>query len=121
MEWENAHETAALELAAEDLYGLWEVVWRLRQIHPDASDLDLHDWARRAIQQLSREGFIDIFQMDLPASHRVPLTQEQVTRILALPDIWEPPSEQTHEYRMGATDQGKTEYRDRTKNGGFVA
>jgi hypothetical protein len=113
-------ETAALELALEDLYGLWEVVWRFRQLYPEAADSLLQKWAGDTIRYLFEKGFIDIFQMDLPAATRYPLKQKDVERVLGSPHVWAPPSEQAHEYRIGAAERGRRAYRKRTREGGFI-
>lgn len=116
---QSDRETAALELALEDLYGFWEVVWRFRQLYPQAADSLLQEWAADTIRHLFEKGFIDIFQMDLPAAARYPLKRKEVERVLGSNDVWAPPSEQPHEYRIGATERGRRAYSKRTREGGF--
>src|SRR5690349_7493420 len=100
---QSDREAAVLELALEDLYGLWEVVWRFRQLYPEAPDQLLQKWAADAVGRLSKQGLIDIFHMNVPAAERYPLTQKEVDELLSASGIWSPPSEQIDEYRVGAT------------------
>ena len=47
----GTHRTA-LWLAIEDYSGLWEVVWELRKLRPDASEAELRRDAAHAVSAL---------------------------------------------------------------------
>jgi hypothetical protein len=101
-------QQAALELAVEDDYGLWEIIWRLRTLQPDLPAASLETLARSAVLDLATQRFVDLFRMDDPV--REPLSASEAETILNRAQSWLPPNEQPHEYRIAATDAGKREY-----------
>ena len=97
-----------LDLAVEDFYGLWELVWRLQTCDPGLS-------RERAIQA-ARSALVALHEQDLVELYRgtkgdpLPITAADVPSLLAEEESWNEPREGTGTLLFGATQKGEEVY-----------
>jgi hypothetical protein len=99
-----------LELTVEDMYGLWEVVWGLRNLLPDRTDLELRDLAKSSIIGLLRKSWIALYSRIGAAGEERPVPGDQVESLLSVEDDWREPSSNSLQILVGATEEGIREY-----------
>lgn len=81
--------------AVEDYAGMWEAVWELRSIHPEASAESLESTAREILTQLIDQGDIELYWCQEPYRETTLIPEDQARRILESADAF------TNRRRMG--------------------
>ncbi|QIM16609.1 hypothetical protein G7067_09645 [Leucobacter insecticola] len=100
---------ALLWLAVEDYAGLWEAVWELRSIHPDAADGFLLDRARVILSELIEKNLIQLFFYQESSEALWSVASDEVGELLAKAENWvEPKSDEDILIRFSATSAGET-------------
>ena len=102
---------SVLELAVEDLYPVWEVLWGLRTVLPSTSDQELRRLAVASIESLLRSGSIDIHCRSGNGEIEPCQSAESVESLLSDDDVWTP--EGSFQVFVLATEQGDDEYYQR--------
>jgi hypothetical protein len=100
-----------LELAVEDLYPVWELLWRLRTVLPSHSDKELRRLAIESIESLLRSGSIDIHCRSGNGEIEPCQFVESVESLLSDDDVWTP--EGSFQMYVLATEQGNDDYYQR--------
>ena len=99
-------EHAVLDLATEEVFGLWDVLWYLR------ASLDLDEGPARAVaveavSALRERGLVELFTSDAPGAPEVPGAALDV----AAREVWRRPAEDGPEVLVGATEEGERVFR----------
>lgn len=81
-----------LDLGSEDFYGLWEILWRLKEVCPNRGESDLLEEARSAIVQLVREGAVALYWRATAASEPVPIGADPGSVLAEIENWCEPRS-----------------------------
>jgi hypothetical protein len=83
-------EQEVLELACEDYYGLYEIIWMLNNSQPEISKTEKIRIADGVIRLLLDKGFIDLFSSEWKTqSHKV-ILQANYQKFLADDAAWQP-------------------------------
>lgn len=101
-----------LELAVEDLYGLWELVWRAKRRYPETSDSDVRAIVQDSVRRLLGEGLISLYRRAAEDNFAA-VSPRSAESILTDPRNWDEPRSDPLEFRVGATEQGKRQYHGR--------
>lgn len=81
-------------LATEDMYGLYEIIWRLNVSHAAYSPDTRVSLARAAVCALARDGFIAIHRLKWqPPRDLGPVPLAALEALLSDPSSWEPGAE----------------------------
>jgi hypothetical protein len=96
--------------AVEDYAGLWEAVWELRSVHPEASAEWLESTAQEILTKLLLEDHIELFWCEEPYGDMAPIPEAQARQILQSPTAWDEPTENAVSVRFSATPEGETAY-----------
>ena len=99
-------EKEVLELACEDYYGLYEIIWTLNASHPEISESEKIACATLAVQSLLNRGWIQLYSSEWPSQSHKLLSSSELRSISLSDDIelWQP-SEQNISF--AATDAGE--------------
>lgn len=100
-----------LDLATDDLIGLWEILPSAREIWSGASDEELRARISAALLELVRMGLVEFYMgRDFSGEH-VHLSEDAITRELSEPRNWDGglPTTERH-VRFGATELGQERY-----------
>src|SRR2546425_1170623 len=82
---------AILEMANEDWYGLYEVIWHMNKVQPDIPQATKIEAARSAIYSLLRAGQIHLGLLEWPkGGPPVSLPDSDIPALLDDPNSWEP-------------------------------
>lgn len=102
---------AALSMGSEDLSGFWELIWELRQQHPEIDDSRLLKLTREAVSTLLLNQLIRAAWWDPETDAETDLTPNEAVRLLDDVRFWMPPqaSDSTH-LRFVTTTSGDRAY-----------
>jgi len=105
-----------LSLAAEDQFGLYEVVWRLNVLYPEASTEQKVEAAQRAMVDLLDDGLVEIcFGATSAWSACEALPTLSAREAIVDPGAWASPDETDDRlYTFYATPRGEQEHLGRT-------
>jgi len=101
---------ALLWAAIEDYVGLWEAVWELRALHPDAIPNELTDRAKTILRDFLRDGLIHLYRVVEPDGEPEIIEDVEASGLLASPDSWEEPGPDWVTIRFSATAGGVQAY-----------
>lgn len=105
---------AILDLATEDYYGLYEILWRLNTLFPDASLGERFSAAQTAMGLLVSGGLVDLYRTGSDSREYTRVPREIAHAKLEETAAWEPPvSREAERYAFAATSAGESEYRTR--------
>jgi len=82
---------AIADLLAEDEYGLWEIVWRLRTLLPNESDEEVRRTARKCLRTLYTQGRILFVRRIGPTGSSTPVDSSEIDSLLADSKSWDEP------------------------------
>jgi hypothetical protein len=98
-----------LSLATEDRFGLYEVVWRLNALHPEASAAQKVEAAQLAMADLLDAGLVEICFGTGSACEALPRLESR--QAVADPGAWASPhGTDGRLYTFSATPRGEREY-----------
>lgn len=97
--------------AIEDYSGLWEAVWELRSVHPEMSTKSLEATARGILEELLREGNIDLYWCQEPYGDMTLVPESEAAGLLAADEAFADPAEDALSVRFSATPSGEALYR----------
>src|SRR4051812_31203105 len=100
--------TSILELAVEDRYPAWELLWRLRTILPSHSDKELRHLVIESIESLLRNGSIDIYCSSDNGEVEPCRSIKSIEALLSDDDVWKP--EGSFQVYVLSTDKGDDDY-----------
>lgn len=106
---DNVHQ-AILDLAVEDSYALWEIVWRLRHLFPARPETEVRCIAHQAVQELIASDLIQLLQLREPDGEELPLPAHEVEETLADERCWQAPPDYAPQIRILATEAGERTY-----------
>lgn len=105
-------QRAALELAVEDHYGLWEILWRITGLRPELSSAAATELARADVAELLTRDLVRLYALaDDDAAVR--LDPSETHDRLADPLSWHEPSPGAPRTALAATDLGVHRYYER--------
>lgn len=87
----QAAKHTALGMAAEDLSGLWELHWELRQQFPDVDDARLIELAGDALEALVTNQLIRVTWWDPEDDLETDIARNEATRLLKDRSHWHAP------------------------------
>jgi hypothetical protein len=99
------------ELAVEDLYPVWEVLWGLRTVWPSTSDKELRRLAVESIESLWRNGSVGLHCRSGNGEIEPCQSVGSVESLLSDDDVWTP--EGSFQVYVLATEKGDDEYYQR--------
>ena len=99
-----------LELAVEDLYGLWEIIWRLRSRFPDSKASELRNIAEATVRELVTRGYVVLYRRSKAPERETLLTVDEADTILSIQTSWDDPIGDSVQILIGATEEGKHAY-----------
>lgn len=109
---------AILWLAVEDYGGLWEAIWELRSIRPDADYDFLLDRARSVLSDLIAQGLVELLHCRESTDDCWPIAEDSAYKLLAQAENWlEPSSLDDILIRFSATPAGDAEVLSRDSTG----
>jgi hypothetical protein len=97
-----------LSLSVEDFYGLWEVLWRVRNLYPERPDSELKEIAETAVRQLLSNGWIALYRQ--AGVERTEIRADEVDALLWDPGNWIEPTSKLSSVVIGATAAGERAY-----------
>lgn len=97
--------------AVEDYAGLWEAVWELRSIHPEADTQSLEASAQVILTQMLNDSQIELYWCLEPYGDMTLITEAEARQILASPGAWSEPTENAVSVRFSATRSGEDHYK----------
>lgn len=100
-------DKALLWLAIEDYAGLWEAMWELRPLHPDADDGELRERSRRELGDLIDRGLVELYLFREPTDDMWPADAGEVDALLDADANWMLPEGDTVSVRFSATTAGE--------------
>jgi len=106
----NTYQQKILELAVEDVYGLWEILWRLQSEFPNSSTADLRQTAESALRGLLRKGWISVGRRSGGAGETAPLRPAETEAALVDRKNWDEPALDARQVVVGATAEGERIY-----------
>ena len=106
----NDDERAILWLAIEDFSGMWEVVWQLRALRPQDSDVELNERAKNVLSRLLQRGWVDLYHCEEPYGKLSRIPSGETESILGDASAWEEPQAGEISKRIGATAEGRKAY-----------
>lgn len=77
-----------LQLAHEDLMGLWEAWWRANAMYPEAAVSERLAYTERVISDLVADGLIDLYRGDSNNNSLIPIAE--LDAVLRDPVSWHP-------------------------------
>jgi hypothetical protein len=104
-EWE------VLTSANEDLCGLYEAVWSMRTMFPDATEQELRKTAYDAMVSLIQKGVVELSWTTARNENITTVATEEALRLLGDESLWEPPEWEAKFLAFGATDKGQRAWR----------
>lgn len=104
----EAARSIVLTCAVEDYSGLYEVLWDLNARFPDTSDDARLRVAQTAVEQLLREGLVEIFAARWAQDSFDAIPKEQALELLHDLTSWQPAEEY---FCVGATSDGEELWR----------
>jgi hypothetical protein len=87
-----------LEMLEEDEYGLYEVIWSLNTLHPDAGAAEKVRAARAAMRELLNENHIALSRAVWASQRRESIPPSEALRLIETLDAWAPPDSDKGEY-----------------------
>ena len=99
-----------LELAVEDYYGFWEIIWRVRNLLPNSTASQLSEIAATALRDLLSRGWVALYRQVLDTGERTPIEPSEVEAVLADPRSWAEPTSDLTPIVFGATEEGERAY-----------
>lgn len=103
-------EHAVLDLATEDNFGLWDVLWYLRgSLRLD--EARARDAAIEAVTTLRERGLVELFTSAAPGAPDLPVAATGEAVELASRELWRRPAEYGREVLVGVTDAGERAFR----------
>jgi hypothetical protein len=103
----NQDAKALLWLAVEDYSGLWEAVWELRSLHPQADPDELIEASRAVLVGLLRDGLIELYRCVEPYGDTTPVADADAPALLEAPKGWDVPEDGVLSVRFTATAAGE--------------
>jgi hypothetical protein len=100
-----------LTSANEDLCGLYEAIWSMRTMFPDANDPELRKIAYDALVSLIEKGVVELSWSTPQESDTQTVATEEALRLLDDQGLWEPPEWEARFVAFGATDKGRRVWR----------
>jgi hypothetical protein len=94
----DAIKEVLLDLANEDWYGLYEIVWRLNALYPGEDESRKQEMAVHALSELICNGSVVIARL---AESAMVLSQAEGLRVIQQPENWRPPSPADIAYGVG--------------------
>jgi hypothetical protein len=104
-EWE------VLTSANEDLCGLYEAVWSMRTMFPDATEQELRKTAYDAMVSLIQKGVVELSWTTARDDNMETVATEEALTLLDDERRWEPPEWEAKFLAFGATDKGQRAWR----------
>ena len=98
-----------LELAVEDEYGLWELVWRLKTSDPSYTDENVVKLASATVTSLLGDGLVRLYVRKSGES-AVPVHDDDALSVLGIPLNWTEPAEGGAAVLIAATPSGEVAY-----------
>jgi hypothetical protein len=83
-------EQEVLELAREDYYGLYEIIWILNSSQPEISRKEKIRIADGVVRLLIDKGFIDLFSSEWKTQSHKAILQKDYQKFLADDAAWQP-------------------------------
>ncbi len=103
-------EHAVLDLATEDVFGLWDVLWYLRAAL-GLEEAPAREVAVEAVRSLRDRGLVELFTSDAPGAPDVPVAAGGAVVDVASREVWRRPAEGGPEVLVGATEAGARVFR----------
>ncbi|MGH9782814.1 MAG: hypothetical protein ACRD88_01405 [Terriglobia bacterium] len=99
-----------LELASEDLFGLWEILWAVRGKDPSVGKSVQEAAVRETVRRLLRQGFVNLYRRTGVSSDETLVEADLIESILDAATPWREPHVNEPAYLVGATEKGKKAY-----------
>lgn len=103
-------QNETLELAVEDFYGLWEIIWRFRALSPHSTDPELRTHAENAVRTLLAGGLVALFRRSKVGGEESPVDQNEIEAALSDQSNWDEPKPDSVQMLVGATSLGERVY-----------
>lgn len=104
----NSFELGILDIATEDYYGLWEVLWAAKEYFPELGPCDLFLETKLRIFEMVEEGLIQIFWLS-PSLEEIVLAEDWKEQ-LENPENWDIASADRWHLRIASTEKGNQIY-----------
>jgi hypothetical protein len=105
-----------LEMATEDFCGLWEIIWRLRDLFPQCLTSELRNKAESAVRELSAKGLIELYRRVGVSGEEKLIPIDEVDRVLSDTASWEEPSKAAVQMLLATTAKGERVYYQKKPN-----
>jgi hypothetical protein len=106
----NPAEYKILELAVDDFFGLWEVIWSLRSVFPGSNQVEIRDIAERALRELLLKGWIFLARRSAISAPEVLIQDNEVNDVLLNEETWREPTRDSMQILVAATEEGERIY-----------
>lgn len=103
-------EREILDMATEDFCGLWEIIWRLRDLSPRGLTLELRNKAESAVRELLAKGWIELYRCAGVSVEEKLIPIDELDRVLSEPASWKEPSKGSVQFLLAATPRGERVY-----------
>ncbi|WP_308797704.1 hypothetical protein [Agromyces silvae] len=101
---------ALLWLGIEDYSGLWEAVWQLKSLHPNALERELAVRARSILIDLLKSDLVALYHCQEPYGALAAIDAELAVGLLTDERAWEAPEANAVSIRYSATPSGEDLY-----------
>ena len=101
---------ALLWAGIEDYAGLWEAVWELNSLRPQAQESENRSSAKRLVCELLKDGHVRLFESREPYEDVTPLPTNEIELVIGQPENWEEPAPKGVSIRFGTTPSGERVY-----------
>lgn len=100
-----------LDLATDDFFGLWELVWRVNAATNASSDVVTREQLRAEVVRLCTDGFVAVYRGRRFDGDEMVLGIDDAKAVLDDPSNWESAVAAAEHFRVAATDKADAEYR----------
>jgi hypothetical protein len=100
-----------LDLATDDFFGLWELVWRVNAVTKSGSDVVTHEQLRAEVLRLCTDGFVAVYRGRRFDGDESVLGIAEAKAILDDRANWESAVAAAEHFRVAATFNAEAEYR----------
>jgi hypothetical protein len=104
------YQQKILELAVEDVYGLWEILWGLQSEFPNGAQSELRREAESALRELLRKGWVCVLRRNSTTDEAIQLQPAEASAALADQSNWDEPGIDSAQIVVGATAEGERAY-----------
>ena len=99
-----------LELATEDSYGIWEIIWGLRDLYAASSEAELRSIAEKVIREMLAKGWIRLLLRRGAMGEEIEVRPDELDSALSNSNSWKEPAANSFQLLLGITQKGEQVY-----------